>query len=258
MLAPGNYVQWKSIIKRYIDTKPNHKLIHFCLKNPPYIYKYKSPDADATPATPDSEAEAVQIILMGIDNDIYSTLYACPNAMEMWNDIERNDCTVTNHQVNVQFLLQLKPEWQRLARIANPLAHVAQQQPVYHPQSNTTHYNQSSSTKSQATPRNRGKAIANSHTPPPPPYVIEPDVDTNDESSLRDNDDEPDNQGLEAHYMYMAQIQEVSPDVAANSGPIFDSEPLQKVRECDDNYNVFTNDVFASESEHPKQPNSSD
>ncbi|GJS54445.1 hypothetical protein Tco_0627807 [Tanacetum coccineum] len=28
MLAPGNYVQWKSRIKRYIDTKPNSELIH--------------------------------------------------------------------------------------------------------------------------------------------------------------------------------------------------------------------------------------
>nr|GFC54730.1 hypothetical protein [Tanacetum cinerariifolium] len=36
MLAPGNYVQWKSRIKRYIDTKPNHELIHYCLENPPY------------------------------------------------------------------------------------------------------------------------------------------------------------------------------------------------------------------------------
>nr|GEW23275.1 hypothetical protein [Tanacetum cinerariifolium] len=36
MLAPGNYVQWKSRIKRYIDTKPNHEHIHYSLKNPPY------------------------------------------------------------------------------------------------------------------------------------------------------------------------------------------------------------------------------
>nr|GEV64830.1 retrovirus-related Pol polyprotein from transposon TNT 1-94 [Tanacetum cinerariifolium] len=36
MLAPGNYVQWKSRIKRYIETKPNHELIHYCLTNPPY------------------------------------------------------------------------------------------------------------------------------------------------------------------------------------------------------------------------------
>ncbi|GJT49348.1 hypothetical protein Tco_0975505 [Tanacetum coccineum] len=40
MLAPGNYVQWKSRIKRYIDTKPNNELIHYCLQNPPYKFKW--------------------------------------------------------------------------------------------------------------------------------------------------------------------------------------------------------------------------
>ncbi|GJZ52179.1 integrase, catalytic region, zinc finger, CCHC-type containing protein [Tanacetum coccineum] len=58
MLAPGNYVKWKSRIKRYIDTKPNHELIHFCLKNPPYQYKLLTTDANATPVTPDNEGKA--------------------------------------------------------------------------------------------------------------------------------------------------------------------------------------------------------
>ncbi|GJZ01138.1 hypothetical protein Tco_0519099 [Tanacetum coccineum] len=66
-----------------------------------------------------------------------------------------------------------------------------------------------------------------------------------------DTDDEPDDQESEAHYMYMAQIQEVTPDVADNSRPIFDTEPLQKVQNNDDNYNVFAND-----KEHPVQPES--
>ncbi|GJS58337.1 hypothetical protein Tco_0653121 [Tanacetum coccineum] len=66
-----------------------------------------------------------------------------------------------------------------------------------------------------------------------------------------DTDDKPEDQELEAHYMYMAQIQEVTPDAADNSGPIFDAEPLQKVQNNDDNYNVF-----AIESEHPEQPES--
>nr|GFA05933.1 integrase, catalytic region, zinc finger, CCHC-type, peptidase aspartic, catalytic [Tanacetum cinerariifolium] len=65
-----------------------------------------------------------------------------------------------------------------------------------------------------------------------------------------DTDDEPDDQELEAHYMYMAQIQEVTPDDADNAGPIFDFEPLQKVPNTD-NYNVF-----AIESEHPEQSKS--
>nr|GEX92641.1 hypothetical protein [Tanacetum cinerariifolium] len=48
----------------------------------------------------------------------------------------------------------------RLARTANPLALVSQQQPVYHPQNHLTHYTQNSLTRSQqAATRNRGKAI---------------------------------------------------------------------------------------------------
>ncbi|GKB25433.1 hypothetical protein Tco_0864834 [Tanacetum coccineum] len=64
-----------------------------------------------------------------------------------------------------------------------------------------------------------------------------------------DIDDEPNDQELEAHYMYTTQIQEVTPDAADNSGSIFDTEPLQKVQNDDDNYNVFAND-----REHPEQP----
>ncbi|GKE55436.1 hypothetical protein Tco_1494621 [Tanacetum coccineum] len=64
-----------------------------------------------------------------------------------------------------------------------------------------------------------------------------------------DTYDKPDDQELEAHYLYMAQIQKVTLDVVDNSGPIFDVEPLQKVQHDDDNYNVFAN-----EREHHEQP----
>ncbi|GJV22652.1 hypothetical protein Tco_1375347 [Tanacetum coccineum] len=99
MLAPGNYVQWKSRIKRYIDTKPNSELIHYCLQNPPYTYQWAEktvPVAEGSSETTterymenyknvsqdiqdqlNAEAEAIQIILAGIDNDIYSTVDAC-------------------------------------------------------------------------------------------------------------------------------------------------------------------------------------
>nr|GEZ95866.1 hypothetical protein [Tanacetum cinerariifolium] len=60
------------------------------------------------------------------------------------------------------------------------------------------------------------------------------------------DDDELEDQEMEAHYMYMVQLQLVSPD-AANSRPIFDDEPLQKVSN-DDHYNVF-----AMENVHPQQ-----
>ncbi|GJS47173.1 hypothetical protein Tco_0597294 [Tanacetum coccineum] len=123
MLAPGNYVQWKSRIKRYIDTKPNSELIHYCLQNPPYTYQWAEktvPVAEGSSETTterymenyknvsqdirdqlNAEAEAVQIILTGIDNDIYSTVDACPNACEMWKAIER---LKQGESINVQDL----------------------------------------------------------------------------------------------------------------------------------------------------------
>nr|GEU77069.1 hypothetical protein [Tanacetum cinerariifolium] len=330
---------------------------------------------------------------------------------KMMNELIRNQCKVTNHKVNVQFLLQLQPEWQwfvtlvkqnqelktvsyhklydilkkhqhevneiraeKIVRIANPLALIAQQQPVYHPQTHPTHYTHNSSTRSQqAATKNRGKAIVN---PPQPIYDQEPSMVTEDDETSKDkeidklmalislsfkkiykptnnnlqtssntsranqdnslrinrsagyenqrtgniarsretvgstmvqksgiqcsnckefghvarecqkpkrekdaayhiekmslckqeeagiqlnaeqadwrddtDDDELEDQELEAHYMYMAQLQEVSLD-AADSGPIFDDEPLQKLSN-DDHYNVF-----AMESEHPEQSKS--
>nr|GEU79531.1 retrovirus-related Pol polyprotein from transposon TNT 1-94 [Tanacetum cinerariifolium] len=98
----------------------------------------------------------------GIDNDIYSTVDACPNACEVWKAIERfykmmnelirNQCDVTNHQVNVQFLLQLQPEWQR---------------------------------SQQAATRNRGKVIVNSHQPF---YDQEPSMVAEDDETSKDNE----------------------------------------------------------------------
>nr|GEU92125.1 retrovirus-related Pol polyprotein from transposon TNT 1-94 [Tanacetum cinerariifolium] len=62
-----------------------------------------------------------------------------------------------------------------------------------------------------------------------------------EQANWKDNtDDESDDQELEAHYMYMAQIQEVSLDTTENSRPIFDTEPLHEVHNNDDYYNVFT------------------
>nr|GFA51689.1 hypothetical protein [Tanacetum cinerariifolium] len=394
MLAPGNYIQWKSRIKRYIDTKPNRELFYFCLTNPPYEL-----------------AEAIQIILTGIDNDIYSTVDACPNACEMWkanerlkqgesinvqdletnlfwefgkftsldgeslesyysrfyklmNELTRNQCKVTNHQVNVKFLLQLQPEWQRfvtlvkqnqelkhvsyyklhdilkqhqhevneiraekIARVANPLALVAQQQQVYHPQTHPTHFNQNSSIRThQSATRKREKAdkeidklmdlisLSFKKIYKPTNNNLRTSSNTsraNQDNSLRihknagyegqrsgtvaeardavgssmkpkrakdaayhrekmllckqeeagiqlnaeqadwkdDTDDESDDQELEAHYMYMAKLQQVSPD-AVDSGPIFDKEPKQKVQN-DDHY-----DLFAIECQHTEQSES--
>nr|GFC89976.1 hypothetical protein [Tanacetum cinerariifolium] len=75
---------------------------------------------------------------------------------------------------------------ERIAHVANPLALVAQQQPVYHPQTHPTHYTQNSSTRSQqAATRNRGKAIVNS---PQPIYDQEPSMVAEDDETLKDKE----------------------------------------------------------------------
>nr|GFA23702.1 hypothetical protein [Tanacetum cinerariifolium] len=123
MLASGNYVQWKSQIKRYIDTKPNNELVYYCLQNLPYKFKWAERTilvAEGSSETTtkwymensknvsqdirnqlDAEAKVVQIILTGIDNDIYSTFDACPNACEIWKAIER---LKQGESINVQDL----------------------------------------------------------------------------------------------------------------------------------------------------------
>ncbi|GKD59618.1 hypothetical protein Tco_1297127, partial [Tanacetum coccineum] len=53
-----------------------------------YMENYKNVSQDIRDQL-NAEVEVVHIILTGIDNDIYSTVDACPNACEMWKAIER-------------------------------------------------------------------------------------------------------------------------------------------------------------------------
>nr|GFA96750.1 RNA-directed DNA polymerase, eukaryota [Tanacetum cinerariifolium] len=80
MLAPGNYIQWKSRIK-HSEGNPTTttQQVFETYKNVTQEIRYQL----------NAETEAVQIILTGIDNDIYSTVDACLNACEMWKAIER-------------------------------------------------------------------------------------------------------------------------------------------------------------------------
>nr|GEY18311.1 hypothetical protein [Tanacetum cinerariifolium] len=283
MFAPGNYIQWKSRIKRFIDTKPNRELIHYCLENPPYELGWKDKfinDAEGNPTTAthqvfetsqnvkqeirdqlNAKVEAVQIILTGIDNDIYSTVDACPNACEMWkaierlkqgesinvqdletnlfwefgkftsldgeslesyysrfyklmNELTRNKCTMINHQPEWQRFVTLVKQSQELkhvsyhklydilkqhqhevneiraekiARVANPLALVAQQQQPHHPHTHPNHFNHNSSTRThQSATQKREKAVVNS---PQPISDQEPSmVDDNDEDTSKEKE----------------------------------------------------------------------
>nr|GEX07024.1 retrovirus-related Pol polyprotein from transposon TNT 1-94 [Tanacetum cinerariifolium] len=359
-----------------------------------YMENYKNVSQDIRDQM-NAEAEAVQIVLIGIDNDIYSTVDACPIACKMrkaierlkqgesinvkdletnfyWefgkftsqdgeslesyysrfyrmmNELVRNQCDLTNHQVNVQFLLQLQIEWKRFVTLvkqsqelktvsyhklydilkqhqnevielrAKRLAHDKMSKDkeidklmalislsfkkIYKPtnnnlrtSSNTSRANQDNSPRINRGTRYESQRICNvvgaretvgtmvvqksgiqcynckefrhvARECQKPKRVKdeayhkekmllcnqeEAGIQLNAEQAdwRDDTDDKLEDQELEAHYMYMAQIQVVSPD-AADSGPIFDTEPLQKVQN-NDNYNVF-----AIESEHPEQSKS--
>nr|GEU28904.1 retrovirus-related Pol polyprotein from transposon TNT 1-94 [Tanacetum cinerariifolium] len=245
MLAPGNYVQWKSRIKRYIDTKPNHKLIHYCLKNPSYKFTWADKNVSqdiGDQLNAESEAKAIERLKQGESinvQDLETNLYwefgkftsqdgeslksYYSRFYKMMNELIKNQCDVTNHQVNVQFLLQLQLEWQwfvTLVKHSQELKIVS-----YHKLYDILKQHQNEVNEIKA------KRIA---------QQADWKDDTNDESE---------DQELEAHYIYMAQIQEVSPD-AVDSGSIFDTEPVQKVSN-NENYNVF-----AIESGHPEQSKS--
>ncbi|GKB80116.1 hypothetical protein Tco_0947011 [Tanacetum coccineum] len=149
----------------------------------------------------------------------------------------------------------------RLARLLFPLGTCCSTTTSYHPQNHPTQNTQYSSTRSQQSTRNRGKAIVTSSIP-----TYDPEPNTGHDQGIQkpkrvkdaayhkekmllckqeeagvqlnakqvdwkdDTDDESDDQESEAHYMYMAQLQEVTLDQVDNSGPIFDDEPMHKIR----------------------------
>nr|GFC74871.1 hypothetical protein [Tanacetum cinerariifolium] len=77
----------------------------------------------------------------------------------------------------------------KITRVANPLALVAQQQQVYHPQTHPTHFNQNSSIRThQAATRKREKVIVNS---PQPIYDQEPSLVDDDEDTRANQDNSP-------------------------------------------------------------------
>ncbi|GJS02898.1 retrovirus-related pol polyprotein from transposon TNT 1-94 [Tanacetum coccineum] len=129
MLAPGNY----NPLYKFKWTEKTIPVVEGSSETTTegYMENCKNVSQDIRDQL-NAEAEAVQIILTRIDNDIYSTefgkftswdgesLESCYlRFYKMMNELVRNQCDVTNHQVNVQFLLQLQPEWQSRANQDN-------------------------------------------------------------------------------------------------------------------------------------------
>nr|GEX16772.1 integrase, catalytic region, zinc finger, CCHC-type, peptidase aspartic, catalytic [Tanacetum cinerariifolium] len=230
LLASHNNVYWKSRIKRYIDTKTNNELIHYCLQNIPYEYKWTER------AVLVAEDEAIEIILIGIDNDIYSTFDACPNACEMWKAIERlkqgESINVQDLETNLywefgKFTSRDDDEMSKEKEIDKLMALISVSfKKIYKPTNNNlcTSSNTNRANQDNSLRINSGTGYENQRV-----INVTRARENVEQADWKDGtDDESDDQELEAHYVYMAQIQEVTPDIIDNYRPIFDTKPLQK------------------------------
>ncbi|GKB89259.1 hypothetical protein Tco_0961531 [Tanacetum coccineum] len=95
MLAPGNYVQWKSRIKRYIDTKPNSELIHYSLQNPPYIYQWAEKTVPVAEGSSETTTERI-IRAMEFKLYLFHELRCCQMHVKMVEqsieNVDTTDC----------------------------------------------------------------------------------------------------------------------------------------------------------------------
>nr|GEX06891.1 retrovirus-related Pol polyprotein from transposon TNT 1-94 [Tanacetum cinerariifolium] len=229
MLAPGRYPQWRSRFLRYVDTRPNDEALRKCILSGPYkpstvvvhaVEATKNSPAGAehttleTPAnmSPENKAhflvekEAIHLILIGIGDDIYSTVDAYETAQEMCEAIERFVTIVKQQhkldEVSYHKLFDILKQYQnefnelraeQLAKNANPLALVAtaqaSQDPLY--QSSRSHRSSAPSPKplipsrSHTSSRHKGKEIAKPLTPPSETVSKE---DSDPEQAQRDKD----------------------------------------------------------------------
>nr|GEX77656.1 hypothetical protein [Tanacetum cinerariifolium] len=282
MLAPGNYVQWRSRIKRYIDTKPNHELIYYCLKNPPYKFTWADKEVPIYKGSSVTTTETYMETYKNVSQDIRDQL----NAEAEANSSTRSQQAATRNRGKVivnspppiydqePSMVAEDNEMSKDKEIDKLMALISLSfKKSYKPTNNNLRTSSNTSRANQDnSPRiNRGDGndnqrlgnVAGARETVGTTVVQKSGIqcynckefghverECQKHKRVKDAAYHREKmllyQELEVHYMYMAQIQEVSPD-AADSGPIFDAEPLQKVSN-DDHYNVF-----AIESEHPEQ-----
>ncbi|GJS97285.1 hypothetical protein Tco_0804253 [Tanacetum coccineum] len=159
MLGPGRYSQWHSRFLRYLDTKTNGEYLRKCIFDGPYLptnvlIAAVEAAENILPVAAHEEAEtihnmtaenrlyflaekeAIFLILTGIGDETYSLLMHGNTAKEMWTSIERL------HKGKHNYYEAPVPQ-----------------------RSNAPSYKQSSSTRTSASTRHKGKEIAKPVTP---------------------------------------------------------------------------------------------
>nr|GEV98081.1 hypothetical protein [Tanacetum cinerariifolium] len=202
-----------------------------------------------------AEAEAVQIILTGIDNDIYSIVDACPNACEMWKAIER---LKQGESINVQDLeTNLFWEFGKFTSLDGESLE-SYFKKIYKPtnnnlrtSSNTSHANQDNSPRIHINAGYEGQrsgTVAGARETVGSSMVYKSGIQCYNCKEYRHvaRECQKPKRVKDAAYhwekMLLCKQEE--------AGPIFDTEPEQKVQN-DDHY-----DVFAIECQHTEQSES--
>ncbi|GJR64884.1 retrovirus-related pol polyprotein from transposon TNT 1-94 [Tanacetum coccineum] len=199
---------------RYIDTRPNGDALRKCILEGPYqpttVTIPAVPAIENSPVVPkrttvekiltmspenkahyESEKEAIRLLLTGIGVEIYSTVDACKIAHEICYDASQCSVSSTTSTRMVKEVNEIHAEG--IAKNANPLALVAAAQhypnPYYQAPKSHKPYaptsKQSSSTRSNASTKFKGKEIAKPITPPSESASEE---DSDPEQAQRDKD----------------------------------------------------------------------
>nr|GEU44290.1 hypothetical protein [Tanacetum cinerariifolium] len=232
MLAPGRYPQWRSRFLRYVDTIPNGEALKKCIMSGPYkpttVLVQVVEATDDSPAVPEhmtvetptnmslenkahflAEKEAIHLILTVIRDNIYSTLDAYQTPQEMWEAIERLQQGQFRNSRTVNVVAVRENVGSKKAKRVKDSA--------YH----------------------KEKMLLCKQAKQGVPLQAE------QYDWLADTDEEVDEQELEAHYSYMAKIQEQSESVSNtclvetdDSNVILDSPDM-----CGDDIQNEQNDV---------------
>ncbi|GJU27736.1 hypothetical protein Tco_1166357 [Tanacetum coccineum] len=224
MLAPGSYAQWKSRFMRHVDTKLNRELLRKCIYEGLYemneVQLEDTPSDAENPRQPgqmlketyantslekrklsDAEVEAVYMILNGIGNDIYSILDACPNAKYVdWNKNVDTFPKTGNERHTGQFGNQ------RTITVAGKGETVGNQV-VQQSWIQCFNYKGFGHFSKECRSANRVNFKEKMLLCKKEAARIQ--LRAKQSELLQDTYDEPDEQELEAHYMYMEKIQEV-------------------------------------------------
>nr|GEZ38587.1 hypothetical protein [Tanacetum cinerariifolium] len=110
ILKKENYVPWSSRLLRYAKSRPNVKLIHNSIINGPYVRRMIPEPGDANRKVIVTETfhvqtedeltdkelkqieaddQAIQTILLGLPEDIYTAVDSCETAQEIWLRVQQ-------------------------------------------------------------------------------------------------------------------------------------------------------------------------